>query len=156
VKITICRLVMKYKLYGAILVALVSATASLVLRTHVRIPPANIAAGGNVKGDSTRSRPSVTNRSHLPGLAKTSRASRTKLLETYGKLPLSFEANNGQTDSQVDFLARGSGYTLFLTSLEAVLALHGGESRPRNTSLSQESQKSSEHIIRFRALQLSN
>ncbi|HXM94206.1 MAG TPA: SBBP repeat-containing protein [Candidatus Dormibacteraeota bacterium] len=44
--------------------------------------------------------------------------------ESYGKLPLSFEANVGQTSSQVKFLSRGQGYTLFLTpSGEAVLAL---------------------------------
>src|SRR5437879_4297575 len=41
----------------------------------------------------------------------------------YGKLPLSFEANQGQTDPQVRFLSRGSGYTLFLTPTEAVLTL---------------------------------
>jgi hypothetical protein len=46
-----------------------------------------------------------------------------QLVETYGKLPLSFEANQGQTDRQVKFLARGRGYTLFLTPTEAVLAL---------------------------------
>jgi hypothetical protein len=44
--------------------------------------------------------------------------------EAYGKLPLSFEANRGQTDAQVRFLARGSGYSLFLTSEEAVLILN--------------------------------
>jgi len=38
-------------------------------------------------------------------------------------LPLSFEANTGQTDPHVTFLARGRGYTVFLTSTEAVLAL---------------------------------
>ncbi len=38
-------------------------------------------------------------------------------------LPLSFEANSGQTDPRVTFLARGQGYTVFLTSTEAVLAL---------------------------------
>lgn len=43
--------------------------------------------------------------------------------QTYGKLPMSFEANQGQSDKQVKFLARGSGYTLFLTDTEAVLAL---------------------------------
>jgi hypothetical protein len=43
--------------------------------------------------------------------------------ERYGHLPLSFEANHGQTDSKVQFLSRGGGYTLFLTSKEAVLAL---------------------------------
>jgi hypothetical protein len=39
----------------------------------------------------------------------------------YGKLPLSFEPNKGQTDGAIKFLARGSGYALFLTSNEAVL-----------------------------------
>ena len=48
------------------------------------------------------------------------------VLESYGKLPLSFEANQGQTDSRVKFLSRGSGYALFLTSREAVLALKAG------------------------------
>jgi uncharacterized protein (TIGR03437 family) len=37
------------------------------------------------------------------------------------KLPLSFEANRGQTDSQVKFLSRGNGYNLFLTATEAVI-----------------------------------
>ena len=41
----------------------------------------------------------------------------------YGKLPLSFTANYGQADDQVKFLSRGRGYTLFLTSYEAVLIL---------------------------------
>ena len=38
-----------------------------------------------------------------------------RVAESYGKLPLSFEANRGQTDAQVKFIARGSGYSLFLT-----------------------------------------
>lgn len=41
----------------------------------------------------------------------------------YGKLPLHFEANQGQSDPQVKFLARGSGYGLFLTATEAVVVL---------------------------------
>jgi len=53
---------------------------------------------------------------------------RTRLVETYGKLPLRFEANQGQTDRQVQFLSRGRGYGLFLTPNEAVLALQGGKS----------------------------
>ena len=48
---------------------------------------------------------------------------RARAVESYGKLPLSFEANAGQTDQRVKFLSRGGGYTLFLTSSEAVLAL---------------------------------
>jgi hypothetical protein len=54
-----------------------------------------------------------------------------KILDSYGKLPLSFEANKGQTDPRVKFLSRTSGYTLFLTSDEAVLKLRGSEA---NTS----------------------
>src|SRR5437899_219973 len=49
------------------------------------------------------------------------------IVQSYGKLPLSFEKNEGQTDSQVQFLSRGRGYTLFLTRTEAVLALRGRE-----------------------------
>lgn len=38
-------------------------------------------------------------------------------------MPLFFEPNQGQTDSQVKFMARGSGYGIFLTANEAVLKL---------------------------------
>src|SRR6266480_1895555 len=37
-------------------------------------------------------------------------ATKQHLLETYGKLPLSFEANVGQTSGQVAFLSGGQGY----------------------------------------------
>jgi hypothetical protein len=53
----------------------------------------------------------------------TDERSRARVREAYGKLPLRFEANAGQTDSQVKFLSHGSGYIFFLTSAEAVLAL---------------------------------
>ena len=38
-------------------------------------------------------------------------------------IPLGFEANQGQTDPAVKYMARGSGYTVFLTENEAVFAL---------------------------------
>ena len=44
-----------------------------------------------------------------------------RLLDTYARLPLAFEPNRGQTDPRVKFLSRGKGYTLFLTSTEAVI-----------------------------------
>lgn len=50
-------------------------------------------------------------------------AAKTKLQVSHAQLPLSFEPNQGQTDERVNFLARGRGYTLFLTSTETVLAL---------------------------------
>jgi hypothetical protein len=42
--------------------------------------------------------------------------------EEYGQLPLSFEANQGQADARVQFLAHGSGYSLALTAGAAVLS----------------------------------
>jgi Calx-beta domain-containing protein/beta-propeller repeat-containing protein/uncharacterized protein DUF4214 len=43
--------------------------------------------------------------------------------DSYGRLPLSFEANCGQHENSVDYLARGSGYALFLKPTEAVFLL---------------------------------
>ena len=48
------------------------------------------------------------------------------LQTAYGQRPLQFEANQGQASAPVDFLARAPGYTLFLTSGEAVLTLRSG------------------------------
>jgi hypothetical protein len=50
-------------------------------------------------------------------------AHRAQIAESYGSLRLSFEANRGQTDPSARFLSRGSGYGLYLTGDEAVLAL---------------------------------
>ncbi len=50
-------------------------------------------------------------------------------VENYGKLPLSFEANRGQSADQVKFLSRGKGYTVFLTPTEAVLSLRGEDQK---------------------------
>jgi len=41
----------------------------------------------------------------------------------YGKLPLSFEPNRGQTDARVQFVARGAGYAIFLSPASATFAL---------------------------------
>lgn len=49
----------------------------------------------------------------------------------YGRLPLSFELNQGQTDARVKFLARGRGYGLFLTADEALFSLSGSQMRMR-------------------------
>jgi len=41
----------------------------------------------------------------------------------FGKLPLAFEPNRGQTDPRVAFLARGAGFQVFITPTEAVYRL---------------------------------
>jgi hypothetical protein len=64
-----------------------------------------------------------------PEVKEADPAVRALIEESYGKLPLSFEANNGQVDEAVRYLSRGNGYTLFLTSTEAVLSLRRGSCR---------------------------
>jgi hypothetical protein len=63
-------------------------------------------------------------------LADSGSAQQRRLAQVYGRLPLGFEANGGQTDSQVRFLARGSGFTLFLTK-SAEVVLVSGQGRPQ-------------------------
>jgi hypothetical protein len=50
----------------------------------------------------------------------------------YGKLPLSFQSNQGQNDRQVRFTSRGNGYSLFLTDSAAVLSLSKAEAQPKS------------------------
>ncbi len=65
----------------------------------------------------------IVSRSTTANFAATVAKSDSRVAEAYGNLPLSFEPNEGQSDPRVKFLARGGGYTLFLTDGEAVLAL---------------------------------
>src|SRR5882672_3759271 len=66
----------------------------------------------------------------LPAAASTD----ARLSESYGKLPLQFEANRGQTHKEVRFLSRGAGYSLYLTSSEAVLVLAKPDAKAQNKS----------------------
>jgi hypothetical protein len=77
-----------------------------------------------------------------------------RVRETYGRVPLRFEANEGQTDPRVKFISRGPQQTLFLTSTDAILVLakHGpadeGHSRGPDTLLA--SKRASAAAIRMR------
>jgi hypothetical protein len=62
-------------------------------------------------------------------------ATDARLSESYGKLPLHFEANRGQTDKDVRFLSRGPGYSLYLTANEAVLVLAKPDAKAQGSSL---------------------
>jgi hypothetical protein len=65
-----------------------------------------------------------------------------KLVASYGKLPLSFEADQGQVCGPVKFLARGRGYTIFLTDDEAVLTLR------KSSVVSRQSLRASDRHVR--------
>jgi hypothetical protein len=59
----------------------------------------------------------------LPSSLATPPVQKARAAENYGKIPLTFEANEGQADKRVKFLARGSGYGMYLTGHEAALML---------------------------------
>ncbi|MBI3423810.1 MAG: SBBP repeat-containing protein [Acidobacteria bacterium] len=70
-------------------------------------------------------------------------------LAAFGQLPLSFEANQGQTDSQVKFRARGNGYSLSLTADEIVLQTFAGPTaEPSATAQTLHSALHSPHAAR--------
>jgi hypothetical protein len=75
----------------------------------------------SAKLDDNKSPAAAANNPGKPSSA----AQRVSLNKEYGKLPLSFEANTGQTDTSVKYFARGSGYNVFFTAEEAVLVLPG-------------------------------
>ncbi len=58
---------------------------------------------------------------------------KVNLAANYGSIPLHFEPNVGQANSQIKFLTHGSGYSLFLTADEAVLALQKAEPGSQNS-----------------------
>ena len=60
-------------------------------------------------------------------------AQQARVLGQYAQLPLYFEPNLGQTDAQVQFVARTGGYTLFLVPGEAVMVLSRSERRERDS-----------------------
>jgi Beta-propeller repeat len=94
-------------------------TSSPTVRTKSR----QQTTGNSLATPPFRAPSEITGTRRSAPLARYEAVTKARLLETYGKLPLRFEANQGQTDQQVKFLSRGRGYNLFLTGNEAVLEL---------------------------------
>ena len=78
-----------------------------------------------------------------PALCEANQPAKMRVSEAYGRLPLSFEANRGQSRASVKFLSRGDGYSLCLTSTEAVLT------RPRANQSGQRNSASSSLRMRL-------
>ena len=104
---------MRLRTYSCIW-ASVSLLAAMIIQTGRPLTNANGVSAEAARGASTEA----------PEVRK------PQVLTNYGKLPLSFEVNRGQTDQAVKFLSRGKGYTLFLTSTDAVLSLRKGSAEP--------------------------
>ena len=91
----------------------------------------NIAAGPTLAG--RRPAPNHFNPSDATtGIAEPDQKTKARIRKAFGKLPMRFEANAGQTDPQVKYLFRGSSYSLFLTPTEAVMRLEAGRNKLRN------------------------
>ena len=105
-------------------------------------------------GDQTsNTRASTIHATAGSALPASRQVTRARANEVYGRLPLSFVANRDQTDSQVQFLARGSGYNLFLKSAEAVLTLHKRDNgRHEKAATDPASRRDSVAVLRMKVL----
>ena len=74
--------------------------------------------------------PTFTNPTRATSVHKPDEGDLRQVKEAYGRLPVTFEVNQGQMAPEVSFVSRGPGYTLFLTSDSAVLALKRPSLRP--------------------------
>ncbi|HEV2618249.1 MAG TPA: hypothetical protein VGU63_16740 [Candidatus Acidoferrales bacterium] len=68
----------------------------------------------------------------MPGFGGARAATRTQETGISSTAPLRFEQNRGQTDEQVKYLARATGYNIFLADDEADVVLHH-EAKPLGT-----------------------
>ena len=99
-----------YRLSATVLVA----TALVLVGIFQIVPGLNTSASDT--SDSHNPLP-ITESSNVP------KETEQRIIQTYGKLPLHFEPNQGQIAEEAKFMARGNGYTLFLTANEMVLSL---------------------------------
>jgi hypothetical protein len=116
------------KQFSSLALALISLTAQAMPIGHFAPHPelgANAATGAPV---------------HMTTEAKPAGLICAQVSRAYANLPISFEPNYDQADSQVKFLSRCDGYDLHLTSNEAVFILKNrnqrGAGMSRKTSMS--------------------
>ena len=79
----------------------------------------------------------------------------TKMSKAPLSLPLFFEVNRGQTDARVKFLARSSGYTLFMTPTETFFA-GAKTSGPRaslTTAMAEPDNEAGSAVLRMKLLE---
>jgi len=104
--------------------AVTAFTAILILSSF-----AGLNASADSRDSTSRATPATSPQAGPEGLTFSKEesnfypASATRRRASLTSVPLSFEPNQGQTDSRVEFLCRGSGYTLYLTPGEVVVNL---------------------------------
>lgn len=96
---------LKNKIEDLFQIAVRASSLTLVLAASLSVAPGSSA-------QSASKIPSTLKRPHAA------------LALEYGKLPMSFERNEGQAQSDIKFLARGQGYAVALTNDGAILSLY--------------------------------
>jgi hypothetical protein len=71
----------------------------------------------------------------LAGAGRVPEEVKAQALVNYGKLPLSFEENRGQTDARFKFLAHGRDYSILLAPSEALLNLQSADKARRHSTI---------------------
>lgn len=97
-----------------------------LLRTRVMLAGLlllTVGAGMLVLSPRTTSSGTASNSATVPLVSPTPAIAIPTPALSYASIPMIFESNQGQTDAQVRFMARGHGYGLFLTDEDAVLVL---------------------------------
>ena len=97
-----------------------------IVAVLVLIALAVVVSGKNVSGNHVLPGHSVE-MAAAPSMSQSQAVTpdtRARVRADFAALPLAFEANQGQTDARVKYMARGQGYQLFLTANEAVFAVH--------------------------------
>jgi hypothetical protein len=112
-----------------LLLLLAGSTLIAVSRPH--------ADGSNSRG---KGKPQLISKQSFQAASQSpSSEARARLEAAYGRLPLSFESNQGQADARVKFVSRNRGYALFLTDrAEAVLVLSKPQPNAKPPSLAQD------------------
>ena len=85
------------------------------------------------------------------GTAQMSR-SNAQVVRNFGRLPLTFEANQGQASGPVKFLSRGKGYTALLTAGGMVLNLRTSRIEGSKSGNRSQAQKSLSTTLQFHLL----
>jgi hypothetical protein len=101
---------------GRLLVALALLAGAAVVAVRV----GSVHPAAKDQSSSVYASPAI---SPFPSPSRAPQIAAVQIARAYGQIPLIFEANQGQSDAQVKFLAHGNGYGLFLTAEEAVLVL---------------------------------
>src|SRR5437899_7677923 len=82
-----------------------------------------VAGGAALFSASGAKNVQAMNQSANKSQAAVSAEQRGRIRASLDALPLAFEANQGQTDPQVKYTARGNGYSVFLTASDTVFAI---------------------------------